>query len=419
MSFFRLIFRNTVLQTSAKVVSIFCSVFLTYFLGNKLGESGYGVYVLVMTIILFFGTVADWGTTFISVREASMSSSKANRNLVFSTAFTVRFLLSILAFILVNIMVRLNSAWAGLVVPTTVASFILPLLSLKTSFGIVFQTILRFDFSALVEVFSTLVFFGLAVFFVVSGFGLTPVMASWGFSTFLGLVLGFVWARRFLGPFAWSLQTALKMLREAAPTGALLVVFSVYNRLDILVLQHFYPGAAVGNYGLAYKIYETLGLGASYIMNVVFPILSAVYVKDGLKGAFGSYFFKAFGFLSVLAVGLSLGVFFLAPFLPGIFQGKFVGSVTSLQILSVALLFSYLNHLTGYTLIAIGKQRASLLIACVALLVNLLGNFSFIPRYSLIASSYMTIATEALVLVLSSVALWFTIGRAYFTEKNE
>src|SRR3989338_1140531 len=135
MSFFRLIFRNTVLQTSAKVVSIFCSVFLTYFLGNKLGESGYGVYVLVMTIILFFGTVADWGTTFISVREASMSSSKANRNLVFSTAFTVRFLLSILAFILVNIMVLLNSAWAGLVVPTTVASFILPLLSLKTSFG--------------------------------------------------------------------------------------------------------------------------------------------------------------------------------------------------------------------------------------------------------------------------------------------
>ncbi len=84
---------------------------------------------------------------------------------------------------------------------------------------------------------------------------------------------------------------------------------------------------------------------------------------------------------------------------------KFVSSVVPLQILSLALVASYFNHLNGYTLIALGKQWWSFATAIVALVLNVSLNLIFIPQFSYNAAAFITFLTEGFIVILSLIML--------------
>ena len=81
-----------------------------------------------------------------------------------------------------------------------------------------------------------------------------------------------------------------------------------------------------------------------------------------------------------------------------------------LQILSLALIVSYFNHLNGYTLIALGRQWSSFIIAIVALVVNVLLNLVLIPHFSFIAAAFVTFITEGLIVGLGIIVIRGQLG---------
>ncbi len=405
--------RNTFFQVFAKTVSVVGGIVLAYVLGRRFGESGFGVYTFVMSFVLFFGNLSDWGTSLIAVREASKADEE-KRKKIFTTSLITRFSLSILSFLLLNILVRLNPSWRDFTLTTTIASFVLFFLSLKTSLSIVFQTKLRFDAISFIEIVSTLGFVGVSVLLLLSGGGIDQVMAAWVLSTTLAFVLGAFLVKTKLTPLFFDKGVSLKIVKESFPTGALLIVSTIYNRADVVILQHFHSTSDVGVYGMAYKVYETVVFGASYIMNAMFPLLSKMYSSGEVTQKLKEYMGRAFGSLLFVGILVAVLTYFAAPYLPLVFQGKFDFSVLPLRILSFALVFSYLNHFVGYTLIAIGKQRAALVVAGGALVFNLALNILFVPQFSFIASSYLTITTEALVLLLSG----FVLARNLYAKRD-
>jgi len=73
-----------------------------------------------------------------------------------------------------------------------------------------------------------------------------------------------------------------------------------------------------------------------------------------------------------------------------------------LRILSLAIFLSYFNHLTGYTIVALGRQRLYFSVAISALVFNVLVNLLVIPRFSYYGAATVTVLTEALVLFITS-----------------
>ena len=135
---------------------------------------------------------------------------------------------------------------------------------------------------------------------------------------------------------------------------------------------------------------------------MIFPILSKNPKKELFK---------------LLKIGFGLSGLILALVIPGVLlfnQGivsliagaEFSSSGLILKILSLALIFSYFNHLFGFSLIALNRQRDSLKIGVVALVWNLVLNIYFVPKGGVIAAAWITVSTEALVTVLSSYGLW-------------
>ncbi|MBI2007105.1 MAG: flippase [Candidatus Blackburnbacteria bacterium] len=400
---FRRVALNTIVQGAGRAAVLLFSLITTGILTRSMGVDGYGAYAFVTAFVLLFGSVGDWGTNIIAVREASQK--KDLQPAVFGNATLFRLALSFIGLLLLNLAVRINPAWDKFVEPTTIASFVLLALSLKTSVGIIFQTLLRYEFSVIVEIFSSLAFLGL-VLFMISG-GLSGVMLSWLFATVLASLVGLFFARR-LSPISWTpnIKIIKRLFWEAAPAGALFLFFNLYNRVDTVILHYFQGEEAVGIYGLAYKVHDNLVLGAAFLMNAMFPLFSAGIIKAGKKADLKKYYQKAFDLL----FGGGLIIFFLffaaAPFIIKLLGGdQFLLSIGTLRLLLFATFIAYFNHLTGYSLIAFGRQKTSMLIALAALVFNIIANVLLIPLYSYTAAAAVTVATEGLVLLLSTLAV--------------
>lgn len=400
---FRKVALNTIIQGGGKAAALLFSLITTGILTRSLGVGGYGAYAFITAFILLFGSISDWGTNIIAVREASQK--KDLQPAIFGSVTFFRLILSFAGLVLLNLAIRANPAWDKFVGPATVGSFVLLALSLKTSVGIVFQTFLRYEFSVMVEIFASLVFLTLILFMVSRG--LSGVMLSWLLATALASLLGLIFARG-LSPIFWGLNTKIikRIFWEAAPAGALFLFFNLYNRIDTIILQYFQGEGAVGIYGLAYKIHDNLVLSAAFLMNAMFPLLSAGFAKMGNKADLKNYYQKVFDLLLGGGLVVFLIFFAVSPAVVKILGGdQFLPSVGTLRILLFATVIAYFNHLTGYSLIAFGRQKTSMFIAFAALIFNILANIIFVPLYSFTAAAVVTIATEFLVLILSTFAI--------------
>lgn len=405
MSFFPRVAVNTLSQLGGRGAVVLLSIAITSLLTRLLGLTGYGNYVFIISLILLFVTLSDWGTSLIFIREAVKNLKEEGK--FYGNALLIRLFFSFIFFSFIQIVSFLMPQFLPLSGHLRIASFLLFLISLKTSFHIIFQTKLKFEYIALVDVvnsFFFLILIFLSLNFLKIDFSLSSLISIFVLANLVSALFAYLLSRR-LSPINLKLDLGMikKILSEAMPTGALLVTFSIYNRLDIFLLKILSNSEAVGVYGLAYKIHDNLILAAAYLTASLFPILSNLLKNSKSQKEVAVIYKKSFDLLFMIGfLVLAIIILFARPIIFLVGGEPFSGSVLALRILVFATVFSYFNHLTGYTLIALGKQRVSLIIAIMALIWNVSLNLIFIPQYSYIAAAIITITTEGFVLVLTS-----------------
>lgn len=405
MNLSRIVTYNTLIQILGKIVTVVFGITTTAILTNYLGASGFGEYVFVLSFVAIFSSVADWGTALIAVREAARQEK--NESQIFSNVLILRLVLSFLATLISWLVIFLFPGVAHNGEPlkrlVILASLLILFFSLKNSLGIIFQTKLKLDKVVLLDFIASALtlFFS---FFVVS-FGGTLVFLIWAviLANIIAVLVGFgqIFSLTSLR-FSLSFPVLRKLSLEALPMGGILILFSVYNRIDALILQAIKGSTAVGVYGLAYRIYEVLVLGAFYLMNSLLPILAREKDKNKLCQVYQ----RAFDLLVLAGIFVILATFLLAPLaIKLVAWGRFpefFTSISLLRILSLAVLASFLNHLTGYLLIVLGRQRRYFFISVAALIFNFSLNLFLIPSYSYYAAAWITFLTEILVFCLTS-----------------
>lgn len=406
------VFKNTTAQFFGRSFSVLVSVVLTAYLAREqgLGKSGYGEYSFITAFVLLFGTVADWGTNIITVREASQNPAK--QPVIFGSILFFRLALSLAAAVTLFVIAVFVPQLQKLLLPITVGSLVLIFLSFKTSLGIVFQTLLRFSNSALVEIASSLSFLILVLLFFQFSKNVLVVIFCWLLATIISSSVAFMLVRKIVKiSCKLDFGTINRVFKESLSAGALFVVFTIYNRVDVIILQAFKGSLDVGSYSLAYKVHDNLVYAAAFLMNSVFPYLASSFANKDYK-AVRYHYQKMFDLLLILGGAAVFVISLAAPLIVLVLGGsQYPESVDLVRILVLATFVAFLNHLTGYSLIAFGKQRTSLLIAIGALILNIIANLIFVPLYSYKASAWTTVATEGFVLVLSTFAIAKAINK--------
>ncbi len=387
---------NTAVQTIGKVIMILISLVTTAILTRRLGAGIYGGFVLTTSIFLLLDALADFGSRAIGVREASKNPEKAEE--IFAQLTGLRLILANIGFVIGVILIFTFPGFTTIKWEALISLLMIFFTSIAGSLEIVFQTRMKMDLKTIMDVSFPLIFLVSLLIWPVT-LKLIWVMVLYLLARILSLIVG---QKLVKWKITFKIEKMGYWLKELWPMGVYLIVFTAYDRaVDSMMISKMLGLKEVAWYGLSYKIYNSLVQPAYFFVASVFPLLSSQI--EGKK----KLFLKSLGLiLVVLLIGAPI-LSLMAPWMIQILGGMdYMPSVGVLRILIWAMVFAYVNHLLGFSLIAKRGQKSILFIGLCSLTFNILGNIWSIPRYGINGAALVTVYTEMLSVILLGARLW-------------
>ncbi|KKS69035.1 MAG: Polysaccharide biosynthesis protein, membrane-associated [Candidatus Daviesbacteria bacterium GW2011_GWA2_42_7] len=395
--------QQTVWQLVGKATTSLSTIIILGLVSRSFGEEGTGVLTLALTFIGFFVLAVDFGlNAHVLPRFLGKDFS-----LEWQKLFGLRLLLALVVTTLAVIAILFwpiqpvfkYTALLGLVAILESAVF-------STAMA-VFQSKLRYDLSVFSIILGTLVTLGL-VFLLVRGNAPVPMlMLGYSAGWITAGILAIVFVRRYIKVLLpiFDLGYIKNIIQNCWPISLTLVLNIVYFRLDAFILSFYKGFTEVGIYNLSYQVFQSLLVLPTFIMNGLYPLMLKDFTVN--KTSFVPNITKAcFLMLGIAVLGAGL-TFFLSPFVVSLITGGegFIGSVESLRVLSFGFPAFFISSVLMWALITMRKYKTMLLIYMAGLIVNILLNLTFIPKYSYFASAWITGITEYLILILQLIIL--------------
>ena len=399
--------KNTIYQLIGKVVSMSITVLIVLIVTRNYGREGYGSFSLMQTWPALFFVIVDFGLNAIATRELSRDWSKASE--YFGNILLIRIIFSLaLMLLLATLVIFFPYSWwlrTGIILSLA----LILTQALFASTNIIFQVKLRYDLSVI----GYLV--GYIVILVVSLY-LSFIKADikWvSFSYVIGGILTFFINLNFVRKLGVKLNLKYNkeivnyLLLSSLPLG-LMFVFSQINfkadsiLLSVLKLPTRYGLnniESVAVYSLPYKVFEVALVVPTFVMNSVFPVMVSKLEQgtDKLKVLFT----RAIRILELLAVGASLlGVIFAPLIIKFLGGSEFGQSILVMRILFGGLIVYYLTQPLAWLIVTMDSQKILPWIYLISAIFNVSANYIFIPKYSFIASSFITVISELIILIM-------------------
>ncbi len=394
----RLIVRNTIAQLGTKLVSAGAVFFISILVASRAGASGYGDFTKITTYASFFFLAADFGLNAVMLQ-------KKDTRAWWQTLFTVRTAGSVFlvggAILLLGLFPRGTTDGYTPLVRTGIALFAPTIFfqSLLTTANAAFQRELRYDYATAAVSVGAVVSILLAFFLMRQ----TAVPAAFAGSlsilagSFVMATVSIAIARRLVGTlrFSWNWRQMRELIASSTPLGITLLFTIVLSHADSVILTLFRATNEVGIYGLAYKVFEVPLVIPTFVMNATYPLLLKARSdrRRMLRILRQTALFLGAG--SVLA---AVATWFGAPLLP-LIRGDFSASIRPLRILSLSFPLFFISAVAMWGVIALQKQAALLWIYGAAMAANVVLNLLFVSKFGYLASAWITLVTEAIVLV--------------------
>jgi|Deesub1362A_J573_1020465.scaffolds.fasta_scaffold00985_8 O-antigen/teichoic acid export membrane protein len=374
---------------------------LTIFLVRYLGDIDFGKLFFAISFTAILAILPHFGLDTLITREIAKEKGRA-KTILFN-AVLIQSFLGLFSYLLMIIIVNL----LGYPRDTVLAVYIVGLYSILSiftlSFRSVFQAFEMMEYPAVGNVVEKTVVTLLTIFFLLKGYGLIMVTTV----LFFGAVINFLWHLLFLKRILnldlvikdFDGLQAKKLLFEAAPFFLVLVFGTIHYRIDAIMLSLMTNDAVVGWYGAAYRLFDALGFIRTILGIVIFPILCKYFVNSLKK--FQKYVKKFLNLLIGTAIPISLGTFILSDRIIKLLYGEsFAESIPVLQILSIALVFTYVTCILSAVIIVTNNQKKLALTAGFAAVLNPLMNLIAIPRFQHVGAAFTTLITEFFIMCL-------------------
>jgi O-antigen/teichoic acid export membrane protein len=383
-SFYSNLFFSLGLNLLVKPISIFA---IDAAVQNIVGQQ-YGIYFAFFNFSLIISIVFDFGVNNYSTRLSAQNLPEAKK--IFSTILGLRFLLMLgyLAGIgLLKVFITLSWTEYRLILLLGLNQFLIANISFFRSY---FAGLQRFRIDAFLSVLDRLLLIisvGYIIYVYPDGFKLIDI-ESYSIYQFMCYALSFIVAGSlaiyFIKPkLEWPrLSELLPVVKKSLPFALLIVLMTLYTRIDALLLLHF----SVDNgqqeaayYAQAYRLIDALYMFAMVFAGLLFPMFAkmlkenpkaiGVLVSQASKLLLGSSL--AFIVFSLLRGGLLIDL---------IYSATSVESGSILFLLSIAFFGMASNLIYGSLLTANGSLKVLNIISFVGFLVNISLNLIFIPK---------------------------------------
>lgn len=402
MSTLRSVSKQTFWQIIGKAVTSITTLLTLSVVTRSYGASATGVFTLTLTYLAFFYMALEFGINAYLLPSLLKDNSKDIWQKLLGLRIAWAFCLFLLANTLPYFLPFQSPSFNQSVFYGSLAILFA---SFYISVNAIFQSKLRYDQSVIASSLGTIV---ATVTIIILALNKAPVPYL-----LLGHALGwladsataYILIKKILIPRpVFDLGFIKEVFIKVWPISATLVLNIVYFRADSFIIGAFRNFSEVGVYNLAYQVFQSALVLPTFIMNGYYPIMLQKLESD--HSLFRLEIRKALGVMLLLAVGGTLATLLLAPAIVGLIAGEgFEGSVTSLRILSYGFPAYFVSSLLMWTLVSLKRYKSLVVIYLIGLIFNIGLNLLLIPKYSYIASSWLTGASEYLILLLQLIIL--------------
>ncbi|MCL5675991.1 MAG: flippase [Patescibacteria group bacterium] len=395
---------NTIVQLLGRIFSGLVTYLITLILARAYGPTGFGDFIKIITYVSYFYIMADFGANAIAVKV--ITEEKDSREIL-SSLLGFRLLASlILIFISLAVLSFLpignGQGYTPLVrLGIIVLSVTILTQSILTTANASFQKDLRYDKSVLATAFGYLLTLLLAYLFSLGHLSLVFIALSYAAGGLLTVLICYLLLPQKILP-SFNPEKLRYIFFTSLPLGVTLVLNVIYFKADSFILTLTRSTQEVGVYGLAYKFFELSLVFPTFFMNSLYPVfLEKKQDKSGFKSIL-----KQSGIILVVgAVLLTLVMLLFAPLLINFTSGAkyltdFSGAVLALRILSLSLPLFFVSSFLMWLLITHNKQNLLVPFYGFSMLVNIVLNIMFIPKYGYVPAAITTGVSEAVVTVL-------------------
>lgn len=398
---------NFLSLNASSLMNKFMSFVLFLVLVRTVSVSDYGIYSLVWAQVALFGPLVDFGTTSYGIVHLGSGQTKKLNDL-----FSFRLFLAVAVFLLTIALSFFMKFSSRLIFFIFLTSFSIFATMFSGSYLILTSLLQKLYASSLLSVgfnfvlISSLIISLLTTHSIGSIFWIIFIVYS-GYA--------FVNAIRIkseLGKLKFDFHPGIWI--EIAKKSYIYVLIglfaSLYFKIDVFILQFFKGEAAVGIYSAGYKFLDALILiAASYNISAT-PLLASLRKKS--LHLMISRMKKDLIFLTLIGGVISFGIFICAPYLlPLVLKDAYIHSITVLRIAIFALPLILLTSVFLNALYVMNKAYIVVGVFFVQAIVNGMLNFIFIPHYSYIAASYITVLSELINLALVATFFIYSISK--------
>jgi O-antigen/teichoic acid export membrane protein len=391
----------------AQVTSAGLALLLLALLGRTLGRAGFGEFSYAFVIALLGSLLADFGTGPWLTRATAQDPAAAPARL--SDALALRAKTTLLAWVL-----TLGLAWwhvrdagrllevALLLVYMTLNGYVALFESLLMGRGRTGWVSLSTGGGKLLELLGV----GLYLLMARSASTVAGVAMAFAAASACRLIVLVSVTRLVHGREKREARTdtapvlpglAQPVWRQALPFAAGALLWTTYNRVDVLILERFVTRSDLGLYTASYRVLEALLLVPRSLVGVLYPIVARAWAEGAL---YGEILARPARLLFLVSVGAAGGLAALAPdVMRFLFGEPFRAGAPALFVLALALVPLFLNQLLGAVLGAVHRQGRWLAATCGALVVNVTANFVLIPRLGFAGAAWATLLSESCLLV--------------------
>ena len=408
---------NAVLNAIKTIFSIIFPLVTFPYISRVLGVENIGIYNFSASVVSYFTLLAGLGINTYAIREgARYRNNKKKISDFCSEVFSINLISTLISYVILlfclTFFTKLHNDF-----------FIILILSISIGFTTlgcewIFNIYEEFGFITIRTIICQLISVILMFIFVrnkdsLVQYSLITLIATSG-SNFINM-----FARKKYCDIKFCFNS--KMRRHLIPILILFansIAMTIYINSDVTILGLISGSYYVGLYSVATKVYTMLKslLGALIVVSI--PRLSS-YIGTRNKKQYSETSSIILNSLITIAVPVMVGTFALSDKIVLLLSGKeYMPASTSLQILSIALLFSIFSWFYTSCVLVVNKQDRSVLKATTfAALANIILNVLLIPYFNQNAAAFTTALAE-----LISAVICYLYGRKYFQsnlQKND
>jgi len=399
MSLTKKIAHNTIFQFSGKIIGTILGLISIGLITRNLGQAGFGHYTIILGFLQFFGILVDFGLSLTT--SQMLGHSKWDEDYLLGNLLSLR-VVSAALFLGVAPLVVLFFPYPTFVkwgIALMTLSFFF--MSISQIFLGLYQKKLQLKYYALSEIGNRLFLLVAIIVSVVLGWGLFGILISILLSNAVQLLMLYFPARK-LARISFVISAAVwkDIWIHTWPIALSIALNLLYLKTDIIFLSIFRSPEEVGLYGAAYKVVDVLTTFPILFAGILLPLL-ANYWQSGARDQFKELVQNGFDAMSLLAWPLIVGTLFVGADVMAIIAGEqFRESGLILQLLIWATAIIFFNAVFAHAIVALNKQKSTIIAYAVSAAIGLVGYVIFIPKYGALGAATITVATELLVAVV-------------------